>query len=369
VQGLVIWGSPGPLTPASLTGPEVAIALAAGSAHNLAADAAGHVWAWGANGFGQLGDGTTTARTNPIQVPELEGVIAVAAGDDHSLALLADGSVRAWGANAAGQLGDGTSQDQARPVVVQGLEHVRSLAAGHAFSLALQTDGTVWAWGANEAGQLGDGSNTPSGLPVRVRGLEGVEMIAAGAYFGLARKADGSVWAWGADEYGQLGQGTPSPGRNAPVPVARLSRITTIAAGSYHALAVDASGTVWAWGANWFDELGGSFDETCVHAGQQHPCSSVARPVGGLERPIARVAAGEFHSLGLASDGTVWAWGRNADGELGDGTRESSRVPVQVRGLAGEAAIAAGGRHSLAARPPQAAPSSEPSVASELASR
>jgi alpha-tubulin suppressor-like RCC1 family protein len=246
---------------------------------------------------------------------------------------------------------------------------VRSLAAGHAFSLALQTDGTVWAWGANEAGQLGDGSNTPSGLPVRVRGLEGVEMIAAGAYFGLARKADGSVWAWGADEYGQLGQGTPSPGRNAPVPVARLSRITTIAAGSYHALAVDASGTVWAWGANWFDELGGSFDETCVHAGQQHPCSSVARPVGGLERPIARVAAGEFHSLGLASDGTVWAWGRNADGELGDGTRESSRVPVQVRGLAGEAAIAAGGRHSLAARPPQAAPSSEPSVASELASR
>jgi alpha-tubulin suppressor-like RCC1 family protein len=283
-------------------------------------------------------------------VRDLDAVTSIAAGDEHSLALRSDGTVWAWGANASGQLGDGTTDDRTHPVRVEALDDVRSIAAGHAFSLALKADGSVWAWGANEAGQLGDGTNISSVPPVRVRELDGVEAIAAGAYFSLARKSDGSVWAWGANEYGQVGQGAPSDGRNAPVPVAGLTAVTSIAAGGYHALALDASGAAWAWGANWFGELGTPTTEPCEHGGKAQRCSSTPRQVQGISVPLVRLAGGEFHSLGLGSDGSVWAWGLNADGEVGVGGQQPG-APVRVGGLAGELTIAAGGLHSLAAGP------------------
>jgi alpha-tubulin suppressor-like RCC1 family protein len=292
-------------------------------------------------------------------VAHLDAVTSIAAGDEHSLALRSDGTVWAWGANASGQLGDGTTDRRTQPARVEALDNVRGIAAGHAFSLALKADGSVWAWGANEAGQLGDGTNNSSLQPVRVRDLDGVEAIAAGAYFSLARKSDGSVWAWGANEYGQVGQGAPSDGSNAPVPVAGLTGATSIAAGGYHALALDASGAAWAWGANWFGELGTPTTEQCEHGGQPQPCSSAPRQVQGISVPLVRLAGGEFHSLGLGSDGSVWAWGLNADGELRAGLQHPS-APVRVGGLAGEVSIAAGGLHSLAAAPAGSAQGGRP---------
>ena len=140
------------------------IALAAGSWHNLALKSDGTVWAWGDNGSGQLGDGSTTDRSTPVQVSGR--VIAIAAGSYHSLALKSDGAIWAWGSNGSGQLGDGsTSYYNSTPVPVSGLSGVIALAAGSSHTLALKSDGTVWAWGSNYDGQLGDGSTRLTARP------------------------------------------------------------------------------------------------------------------------------------------------------------------------------------------------------------
>jgi hypothetical protein len=353
------------LAPESVEGLDNATDVATGGRHSLAVQL-GSVWTWGTNNSGQLGDGTTQDRTSPVRVEHLDAVSHVAAGDDFSLAVGAGGTVWTWGANGAGQLGDGTTQERMTPAAVPGLDNVSRIAAGHAFSLALKSDGTVWAWGANEAGELGDGTNISSLDPVQVRNLDGIEAVAAGKYFGLALRTDGTVWAWGADEYGQLGQGGPSSGRNAPVPIANLRNIKAIGAGGYHALALDTQGAVSTWGANWYGQLGSTTNEVCAFDGRSHPCSSEPRRVPGLDRALANVAAGEFHSLALATDGSVWAWGLNAQGELGDGTGTNSPRPVQVIGLGPQSTISAGGQHSLST---SAAWSEPVTPANDVASR
>ena len=169
-----------------------------GASHTLLLRGDGTVWAWGANGSGQLGDGSTSSSQVPQQVAGLRGVKAVVASGDHSLALRgADGSVWAWGANGVGQLGDGTTVARRLPVQVMGLEGVVALASGSGHVLALTSGRTVLAWGLNSEGQLGDGSTLPSSTPRLVPGLDDVVAVAAGEHLSLALRADGTVWAWG----------------------------------------------------------------------------------------------------------------------------------------------------------------------------
>src|SRR5829696_720568 len=169
--------------------------------------------AWGGNFFGQLGDGTSDRRTTPVEVIDLDGaeLKAIAGGQLHSLALKEDGTVLAWGYNEQGQLGDGTNTSSSTPVQVQDpndlsgyLSGVADIAAGSSHSLALKEDGTVWAWGSNRVNELGDGTNDNSTQPVRVMNLSEVWAIAAGSSHNLALKNDGTVWAWGNNDVGQL---------------------------------------------------------------------------------------------------------------------------------------------------------------------
>ncbi len=170
----------------------------AGASHTVLLRRDGTVWAWGANGSGQLGDGTTSSSQLSRQVAGLSGVKAVVASGDHSLALRGvDGSVWAWGANGSGQLGDGTTVARLLPVQVMGLEGVVALASGANHVLALTSGGTVLAWGRNAEGQLGDGSTLPSSTPRLVSELDDVVAVAAGGNYSLALRADGTVWAWG----------------------------------------------------------------------------------------------------------------------------------------------------------------------------
>ena len=145
--------------------------IAAGYFHSLAVKIDGTVWAWGKNDRGQLGDGTTTDRTTPVQVVNLAGVVAVAAGDWHNLALKSDGTVWAWGYNNNGELGDGTTTNRSTPGQVANLTGVVAVDGGGTHSLALKGDGTVWAWGQNGGGALGNGTTTGSSTPVPVTGL------------------------------------------------------------------------------------------------------------------------------------------------------------------------------------------------------
>ena len=329
-------------SPFIITTNPVVTAVAAGGSHSLALKSDGKVWAWGGNGFGQLGDGTNTAHTTPAHVSDLTEVTAIAAGNTHSLALKSDGTVWAWGYNGDGRLGDGTNTNRYSPVQVQNLTGVTAIAVGEYHSLALKSDGTIWAWGNNDYGQLGDGTYASKNTPVQVFDLTGAKAISAGVYYSLALKSNNTVWAWGRNGNGQLGDGTTID-RLTPVQVSDLTGAKAIAASYYHTLALKSDGTVWAWGNNDYGQLG---DGTYA---------SKNTPVQVFDLTGAKaIAAGVYYSLALNGDGTVWAWGLNNHGQLGDGTNANSAIPVQTLGaggignISGVTAIAASYYHTLA---------------------
>jgi len=309
--------------------------IAAGGYHTVARYSGGVVSSWGYNSNGQLGDGTQIDNSTPVQVSGLSDVMAIAAGWQHTVALKQDGTVWAWGYNSNGQLGDGTQIDNSTPVQVSGLSSVTAIAAGDYHTVALKEDGTVWAWGDNCDGQLGNGTQIDNSTPVQ--GLSGVTAIAAGGFHTVALKQDGTVWAWGNNDYGQLGDGTQTYSPT-PVQVSGLSNVTAIAAGDYHTVALKQDGTVWAWGWNYAGQLG---DGTWTD-------SPTPVQVNGLSTNVTAIAAGGYHTVALKQDGTVWAWGLNGNGQLGDGTQTYSPTPVQASGLYNVTAIVAGDAHTVA---------------------
>lgn len=224
------------------------------------------------------------------------------------------------------------------------------VAAGYVHSLALTSDGTVWAWGLGRYGALGNGGTANSATPVRVSGVTGAIAIAGGDQFSLALTSDGTVWAWGSNGSGQLGSGTADNSSHpTPTRVLGLTGVTAIAAEGYSALALKADGTVWAWGDNYFGSLGNGTAD-----GNAHPTPTLVLGLSG----VTAIAGGLHHSLAVKSDGTAWAWRRNTDGQLGATSGDScgasnfacSRTPIQVDGLSGVTAIAGGWYHSLAAK-------------------
>ena len=238
--------------PTPVTGLSNVADVAAGPYYSLAVKVDGTVWGWGYNGNGNLGDGTTTNRLLPVQVTGLTGVTRIAVSSTgvyggHSLALNGDGTVWAWGNNGNGQLGDGTTTQRSAPVQVSNLTNVVAIAAGFNHSLAVKSDGTVWAWGGNSNGQLGDGTTTQRNVPAQVMGVSNVVAVAAGGNgWSLAMKSDGTVWGWGYNGGYNLGDGTNIV-RLTPVQMTGMSNATGIAAGNY-ALVLRADGSVVVWG-------------------------------------------------------------------------------------------------------------------------
>jgi alpha-tubulin suppressor-like RCC1 family protein/Mg-chelatase subunit ChlD len=329
-------GSSTPINVANLTS---ITAIATGAEHSLAVKSGGTVWAWGQNANGEVGDGSLTDRLSPVQITSLSGVTAVAAGTAHSLFLKSDGTVWAAGLNQNGQLGDGTTTQRTTPVRVSGLTGVIAIAAGSDHSLALKSDGTVWAWGKNTSGQLGDGSKQKRTTPVRSGTLTGVTAIAAGGDHSLAVLSAGTVRAWGDNFYGQDGDGTTTL-RTSPVAVLTLTGVVSVAAGSTHSLARKSDGTVWAWGNNGTGQLG---DGTTTD--RHSPVRS------GTITGVTRIAAGAHHGFAIKTDGTLWAWGYNLFGQLGDGTTTTRTTAVQVTGVPAIALVSGGAFFSLAATP------------------
>lgn len=258
-------------------------------------------------------------------------------------------SVWAWGANSADQVGQpstGSSDDRA-PLAVTGSTGSVAVAGGDFHGVALMADGTVRTWGSDAHGQLGDGvpldrRTQDRSTPFTVCGLTGIVGVGAGSYDTYAVDASGGVWAWGANSDGELGDGT-AVDRSAPVRVRGLSGPATQVAAGYtgdaddtHAIALLGDGTVEQWGGS--------------PGASGHPGVAPPAPVPGLSNVVA-IAAG-VNNLALRKDGTVWAWGGNGDGELGQGDTSTHPTPVEVRGLTAVTAISVGADHDLAVTAP-----------------
>jgi alpha-tubulin suppressor-like RCC1 family protein len=346
--GLSIGGASEPTNTDALAAAGVSEVAGGGySAYALLRD--GRVWAWGDDLEGQLGDGEDGSASDvPVRVVHLSGASALAASANSAFAVRDDGTVWAWGDDSEGELGNRKETYTSElPVRVEGLHGIRQLAAGEFSGYALGRDGTLWAWGDNSLGQLARNlSIGTSDVPTRVDDVGQVQGVAAGASTAYAVRKDGTVWAWGDNAFGELTRrGSRLIASEVPLEIQGIREAAAVAAGADAGFALLRDGTVWAWGDGSFGDLGTG---ACP---VRHPtnCAGSSRPgrVGRL-RQVRAIAAGTYAAYALAANGQVWSWGDGIFGQLGDGSSQSSDIPVLVRRLQNVVSIAAGGNAAYA---------------------
>ncbi len=260
--------------------------FATGTGHSVAVKTTGDLIAWGDNDSGQLGDGTTSARTTPALITS--GYRTAAVGARHTIALKPNGDLFAWGSNDHGQLGTGTHANALAPTLIGA--SFSAIAAGALHTVALKTNGDLYAWGANDRGQLGDGTTIERASPALIGG--GFAAIAAGRNHTIAIKTNGDLYTWGS---GQLTPKLVSAGYAAA------------AAGNEFTVGLQTNGDVYAWGVNAEGQLGD---------GSRVDRVGPSFVGSGFES----VAAGDAHAAAVRRDGSVRAWGRNDRNQAGDGT-------------------------------------------------
>lgn len=370
------------------------VAISAGGWHTCAILQTGALQCWGSNLSGRIGDGSTDDRHAPVTVSGMSsGVLAVEASFDHTCVVLAGGAAKCWGGNDAGQLGNNSINTSHTPVDVSGLQSgVARIAGGYQFSCALMDTGSVQCWGEGFNGQLGNNGQSDSLVPVAVQDLGGIAVeISAGSNYACARLENGVFECWGDNTYGQMGNNTQGLPQLLPAVVHRItSRILSISTGMRHSCAVTMEGAVKCWGNNTDGQLGtgsaGGAVNTpvpvatltsgvaAVSAGWNHTCalmvsggvkcwgknfdgqlgnnsnltSTVPVDVIGLDSNVIAISAGTNFACALKSDGTIWCWGYNVHGQLGDGTRDLRDVPVQVTGGHTFVALSTGDDHTCA---------------------
>lgn len=285
---------------------------------------------WGYNAYGQLGDGTATSKSSPIQVGSLINWKQVSCNLSMQLyGIKTDGTLWACGYNGFGQLGDGTVTSKSSPIQVGLLTNWKQVISGGGYqNFGIKTDGTLWSWGRNNTGQLGDGTVVDKSSPVQVGALTNWKLIASGGYHNTAIKTDGTLWLWGLNAHGQLGDGTVV-NKSSPVQVGALTNWKYAAAGWAHTIAIKTDGTLWSWGRNAYGQLG------------QNDTTNRSSPiqVGSLTN-WKQVSCGLYYSAAIKTDGTLW--------------QTISNSPVQVGALTNwrQVSVSTSGSHVAAIQSP-----------------
>ena len=308
--------------------------VAVGEGHSCAMKTDGTVWCWGANSSGQLGDGSTTNRTRPVQVVGISDATQIVAYNGKSCALKSDTTVACWG-------GGSTTIS-----VVAGLTGVTQIAAKFSHICARLSDSTARCWGWNILYQLGNGSTTDSAVPVTPTGLSGVEEVSAGVFGSCARLSDRTMRCWGAGNNGGLGDGTTTYSTNTKTSPTGISDVVKISTGPgwNNECALLGSGILKCWGLNTYGAVGNGITLTGADILQLTPVTA-----GPFSAAIQSVDLGPYHSCAVLTDGTAACWGgQSTEGKLGNGGTTSTATPTLVSGLTGVRQISAGYYHTCA---------------------
>ncbi len=317
--------------PVKVSGVNSANSVAVGYRHSCAVRWPGVVVCWGDNTFGQLGNGTFSSSPTAMQTKSLDSVKAIVAGGFHTCALRSDGTVWCWGDNSDGDLGVGsTTVTFSAPVKAQLPLPAVAITAGIAHTCAVLVDGSARCWGLNSDYQLGDGTTTVRRVPVTVNdggvALSNAVDIVAGSYHTCALRSTGKMSCWGRGSSGQLGYGQLGNGFF-PNDLLLISSVVAIGAGDTHTCALFVSGNVTCWGDNTSGQLG-----TGDHNPQASAISAVNVP--GFSNGV-EITAGSQYTCALDGHGIAQCWGRAVEGELGNGTTNSSALPVTTTGVSG----------------------------------
>lgn len=297
--------------------------VASGAYANYAIKTDGTLWAWGANNLGQLGDNTTLPKSSPIQTISGGSNWKLVANGSYAVASIkTDGTLWMWGTGLDGVLGDNTVVSKSSPIqTVAGGTTWKQVALGLAHTVAVKTDGTLWAWGRNGVGQLGTNDQTHRSSPVQtISGGTNWKQVAAGSIWSAAIKTDGTLWTWGSNLSGYLGT-NDRVHRSSPVQtVAGGTNWKSVFANRLHTAAIKTDGTLWSWGTNSSGQLG---------CGDVVDRSSPVQTVSGGTN-WKYLATGYFMTAAIKTDGTLWVWGNNGNGQLGDNTVISKSSPIQT---------------------------------------
>jgi alpha-tubulin suppressor-like RCC1 family protein len=319
----------------SAVSPAAWTAVSAGGDHTCAINIDATLWCWGSNGNGQLGDGTTNYWANPTRAGSAT-YTAVSAGNNYTCGIQTGATLWCWGYSGSAQLGVGEHFQELSPTQV-GSATYTAVSAGLNHTCAIQADATLWCWGNNSAGQLGDGGTSAGALSPTQVGSATYSDVSVGDSHTCAIKSDATLWCWGSNNFSQKGDGT-STNWSTPLPTQSSSTtFTAIDAGGQYTCAIKPGATLWCWGDNGDGQLGD---------GTTTPRTS-ARQVGSATYTAASASKDEaaYHTCAIKSDATLWCWGYNGKGQLGDGTTSQRLSPVQV-GSATYIAVSAGRAHT-----------------------
>ena len=297
-----------------------------------------YCWGWGSSG--QLGDGTTTTRFEPVAVASMLRFRQVSAGGQHTCGVTTDNRAYCWGANF-GALGDGTTTPRLTPVLVMGGRLFRQVSAGESHTCGVSyPDNQAYCWGSNGQGNLGDGTTMDRLAPVAVAGGRQFRQVSAGQAHTCGVTTSDRAFCWGSNEFGQLGDSSEARVRLTPSRVAGTRRFRQLDAGASFTCAVTTSDRAFCWGNGRVGQIGDG--KTFLRFWP--------RAVAG-GHSFTRVSAGGFHACGETTTNRAYCWGWNLEGAVGDGTTTMRLKPVAVAGGLAFSQVSAGQTHTCGKTP------------------